>query len=410
MLDKFLLRVVSARSMRDPNFNTEHGTENYIFTVRAKDLPSGIGFDPSARTPKIQRRVYQKVINSLLQKDDSELGTFHLKNKGITIIANSVRSLGSKSYEVELRTGQQGIIDGGHTYEIITQYKNDQNLSDHQYVTVEVRVGIPDAWIPGIADGLNTIVQAQNMSLDNLANRCAWIKSELKGEPYYKRIAWSENDEHDYDARDIISMLLCFNIELYPNSAEEHPLEAYSRKAAALQEFENNPESFIRMRAILKDILKFHDIVSQEGRDHYVENQRYRLYREIRKEDLTFVEERDTQPYQFMFAQTSGRYRLAAGALYPMMAAFRWYVQEDPLSKDMRWDGGFTHVLDTWRSIGSSLMSATINTRHELGRNPVLVGRSKNHWANLHRMVGFKKLRDDMSETSPEAEDTEQDF
>ena len=74
-----------------------------------------------------------------------------------------------------------------------------------------------------------------------------------------------------------------------------------------------------------------------------------------------------------------------------------------PLSSDcvcldsivIKWDGGFERVLDAWHDIGSNLMNATHNTSKELGRNPQSVGKSKNHWSNLHTLVGFKKLRSD---------------
>ena len=397
MLEKFLLPVESARLVQDPNFNHEHGTAKHIFTVSAKRIPHGIGFEPNARQPKIQKRVYKKVINSLLQKDESAPGTFHLKNKGITIIANSVRQSGADLYEIELESSQHGIIDGGHTYEIITKHQDDPDLPDNQYVNVEVRVGIPDIWISDIAGGLNTTVQVQDMSLDDLAGKFEWLKSEIRGEPYYNRIAWSENDTHDHDARDIISMLLCFNIVLYPNDGDKHPLEAYSRKASALQQFENTPQSFERMRPILKDILKFHDIVSKEGRDLYNRDT------DGSAGNLAFVEKRSTKQsangeYEFIFTKKTATHRLVTGALYPMMAAFRWYVQEDSESKnmsDMKWDGGFERVLDAWHDIGSNLMKATHNTSNELGRNPQSVGKSKNHWSNLHTLVGFKKLRSD---------------
>ena len=66
--------------------------------------------------------------------------------------------------------------------------------------------------MPEIAGGLNTSVQVQDMSLDNLEGLFEWIKDELKSEPYFERIAWKENQPGEFDARDIVSLLTKLNI------------------------------------------------------------------------------------------------------------------------------------------------------------------------------------------------------
>ena len=74
-----------ARRIPDPNFKDSNGVERHLFTVPVKLLPKGFPLDPNARRPKTSRRVYQKVKDSLMNKD-CEPGTFHLKNKGITVV------------------------------------------------------------------------------------------------------------------------------------------------------------------------------------------------------------------------------------------------------------------------------------------------------------------------------------
>ena len=49
-----------------------------------------------------------------------ENGFFHLKNKGITIVAESVEQKGDNIYEVKMLENHHGILDGGHTYKLIT--------------------------------------------------------------------------------------------------------------------------------------------------------------------------------------------------------------------------------------------------------------------------------------------------
>ena len=60
-------------------------------------------------------------------------------------------------------------------------------------------------------------------------------------------------------------MMLCFNVALFRNDEEEHPIAAYEKKSTALKLFEKENGSFERMKPILKDILRFHDIVGETG-------------------------------------------------------------------------------------------------------------------------------------------------
>ena len=381
MQEKFCFTPAYARRIPDPNFKIQHNIERHLFMMPVKLIPDGIGLDPNARRPNISRRVYRRVEASLLEHDDSPKGTFHLKNKGITIVAESVRQIENHKYEVVMESGVHGIVDGGHTYQIIINNKDSAEVSDNQYVNVEVRVGIPFDWIPEIAGGLNTSVQVQDMSLDNLSGRFRWLQNLLKGEPYFDTIAWSENDKGEYDARDIISMMLCFNVALFPNDHEEHPVAAYEKKSTALKLFEDEDASFQRMKPILKDILRFHDIIGKESRN---------LYNELPNTKggaLTFVEKRKRGEHCFRFTGEKHEYRLAPGALYPMLAAFRWYVVDDPISRTMKWRTGFSSVLEAWRELGGELMRATVQTNNELGRNPQSIGKSRNHWSNLHSRV-----------------------
>ena len=381
MLQKFSFAPEYARRIPDPNFKSQSNAERHLFVMGVKSIPDGIGLDPNARRPNISKRVYRKVEASLLQQDESPKGTFHLKNKGITIIASSVKQLGDRKYEVALESGVHGIVDGGHTYELIVNNQENPELAADQYVNVEVRVGIPVEWIPEIAGGLNTSVQVQDMSLDHLAGRFEWLKDVLKKEMYYDTIAWSENDKGDYDARDIISMMLCFNVALFPNDTEDHPIAAYEKKSTALKLFEDNDRSFKRMKPILKDILRFYDIVGKLGPE---------LYNKLpntKAGSLAFVDRRKRGKYRFQFTGEEDENRLTPGALYPMMAAFRWYVEDDPMSGTMKWRGGFASVLTAWNELGGELMRATTQTSNELGRNPQSIGKSRNHWSNLHSRV-----------------------
>ena len=224
------------------------------------------------------------------------------------------------------------------------------------------------------------------MSLDNLANKFDWLKKEIKKEPYAKNIAWSENDAGEFDARDLIALLTLFNVELFPNTKDEHPVMGYERKAGALKEFEKKEDSFKRLSPIVRDIFKLHDIIRKSALDLYNKDTGGKAGK------LAFVEKRERGLYEYVFSGETHNFRLMNGALYPMLAAFRWYVVSDPKNLTMHWRKDFTEVLDAWHAMAGELMRATVQTSNELGRNPNAIGKSRNHWSNLHARVAKADL------------------
>jgi AIPR protein len=376
----FSFRPTIARRIPDPSFKQSHDAERHLFVMPVRSLPPNLPLDPNARRPNIRKRVYQEVKKSLLNQE-GEPGTFHLKNKGITIIAQSVSQKGDHEYLVTMRRGIHGIVDGGHTYTLVQENIENADLPEKQFVQVEVRVGVPDPWIPEIAGGLNTSVQVQDMSLDHLAGRFEWLKTALKSEPYAKKIAWSENDPGEYDARDVLSLLTMFNILLFPNDKDEHPVMAYEKKSLVLKAFEDDPIKFERTKPIIKDILLFSDTVAKDARDIW------NTYNGGRGGGLAFMDKREKGQFEFIFSGKQSQFRLMNGALYPILAAFRWYVIQNTIDGTLNWRDGFPALLKAWNEIGGELLKATHLESNERGRNPNAIGKSRNHWANLHTRV-----------------------
>ncbi len=288
------------------------------------------------------------------------------------------------TYVVTIDDGH-GILDGGNTYELITRDREEELPSD-QYVKFEVLTNIPEEWLPEIARGLNTSVLVQPMSLDHLAGHFNWIKQDLAGEAYFGRIAWRENEPGEFDARDIVSMLTCFNIDLFPNDSDGQPVMAYDKKSEALKLFEGNEGSYKKLRPLLKDILILHDTIRCDSRTFWNEAGG-------KFGSLAFVEPKKRGEFIFPFTGKTSKYRLMNGALYPMLAAFRWMVEENSRTGKFRWRrGGFAKVIQRWEGSAAELMRMTATASNELGRNPNAIGKSRNHWANLHARVAMRHL------------------
>jgi hypothetical protein len=385
-------KVRFARRMPDPIFNQPKETvERHIFMCAVEELPTGLPKDPNPRRQNTDRRIYRTIGEHLLNREGTP-NTFHLKNKGITLLAEEVRKLTEELYEVRFVEGQ-GIVDGAHSYELILQHLDEikevnsgEDEAIQQFIKVEILTGIDRGLVAEIAGGLNTAIQVQQMSLANLDGKFEWIKNLLDTEPYSKDIAYREGEiEAIYDVRDILVLLELFNITDFPNEGNAYPTRAYTSKEAVLDNYLNKPSNYERLAPILKDILKLHDIIHIEAGD---------LYNKAggRAGKLAFMEKRERGQYKFPFIGKQGNIRLTRGALFPMLGAFRWMVRIDPDTDNIGWRGGFTEVYLLWKHVGGELMQATKETSDELGRNPTAIGKSRNHWGNLHNLVAKRNL------------------
>lgn len=380
-----------ARRVPDPILRN---AERHILFVRALDVPDGLPKDPNPRAQKIDRLIYKEIAAHLLNEEGTA-NTFHLKNKGITLIADEVQR-GDGDDVFQIRFGpDHGIVDGGHTYEILRNNRgaiDELNAGDgeiDQFVKLEIVTGLQSDLVPEIARGLNTAVQVQEMSLADLRDEFNWIKETIADEPYASEIAFRENEQRTYDARDLIVFLDLFNISEYPNQKGDYPVRAFSSKAQVLKAYledrkKNDGKTYMMLQPILKDILLLHDTISFEARD---------LHNKAggKAGKLAYMEGRKRGKFLFPFIGKEGSYRLRRGALFPMLGAFRWMVVEGPDGK-AQWSGGFDKVLELWHEVGAELMKATQETSEERDRNPNAIGKSRNHWATLHSTVAKYQL------------------
>lgn len=381
------LRPRFIRRSIDPLSNTTPAIERHVLFVPVTDVPAGIAMAAGMKTPKTRWDIYRDVQASLLDKNCTP-GTFHLKNRGITIVARDLRKIEEDEYDLDLSPGH-GIVDGSHTYKLIleTQQNPDVTLPKKQFVKIEVVTRVPDDWIPEMAGALNTSILAYTDSLLVLQDALGWIRDELKSEPYYKTIAWSESERGTYDARDILAFLTCFNIASYANTGTLHPVAAYENRAVVLSSFEQDHKqgahAYRKLRPILKDILSLHDTIQIEFP---------KLLERSGKRYAEVVEHASKRPHEFPFLGTRSTERLAKGVLLPVLAAFRWLVEDDPSSGAVRWRVSFDKVLERWRLASDRLVALTVEKCREVGDNPDAIGRSAPHWGALHKEVAFLDL------------------
>lgn len=375
--------------MPDPSFK---GCQRHVFFVAAHDLPDGIPRDVNPRAQNTDRLVWKEIRKHLLNEEGTP-NSFHLKNKGITILASDVRKSDESEEEfvLLLKPNVHGIVDGGHTYNLITgcgpelRERREAGENIEQYVKIEVLTGFDASLSAEVAGGLNTAIQVQEMSLANLRGEFDWIKDALHDQPYLSQIAFRENEQDcQVDVRDIIAVLYLFNIHAFPHNASDHPVAAYTSKSSVLEHYLRHSPDYKTMVRLVPDILTLHDTIANSARN---------LHNEAggRGGKLAFVEKR-AHSFSFPFIGQTSEYRLARAALYPILGAFRWMVVIDPETRLLRWRRDFRGVLELWNSVGSRLMKQTQLTSEENGRKVHAIGRSASHWQTLYSTLALADM------------------
>jgi hypothetical protein len=108
---------------------------------------------------------------------------------------------------------------------------------------------------------------------------------------------------------------------------------------------------------------------------------------------LKILEGKKRGEYEFPFVEAQGQYRLAKPALYPIFAAFRWFVKVEPNSQKMVWATDFDRILDFWKTDGREMISIAHNTSKELSYVLNALGKNSNLWTTLHATTGMKVLQ-----------------
>lgn len=379
MKNKIILPVQYVRKCPDPISGISH----YFMLCKANKIPSIIPLDPNPREQNLKKYIYKEVKDSLTSTDNY----FHLKSKGITILANSV-SLDEKKYQAMVIFQQgDGIVDGGHTYKIINEANEAGDVPDNQYIKIEILTGVDPENSVSIAKGLNTAIQVSDVSLENLSEHFDWIKDELRGEYCENRIYYKENDNREgriVSVLDIIALLTMF----LPADQSSHPKIAYTGKGECLKRFKKDRKKYEEMRPLLKDILELHDYILINARDEY--NTKHKG----RAGNFSFMESR-TKRYKLNYINEEIEYLMHNGALYPILAAFRYLVNKNSDGSITWKTGGFKEVKELCRLVLADMIASTQNVSVSRGRNPNAIGKDDSHWDNLYKTVWLNYLERD---------------
>lgn len=413
---------VEAARRQQNSVDEKRGIVRHIFDVPAANISADVlvGLDgPNPRTPNTRKKAAKQLKGSLLGDDKSTVGAFHLAHSGVRGIVQTLERIDDTTYRAKFETGSDfksedhGIANGLHTIAVIKEAMEEGEIPPEQYLTFTLIENVDRRLVPYVAEGLNTSIQVSEESIINLGEAFEPFKVEIAKSSYADLVGWHENEDGQYDARDIFAVLTALNIERFPNDDKDrHPLESYEKQSACISAFSKeykirgSATSYHEMIPILREGLYLYHAIRSEAGERYKE-----LQPNGKPGGLSIMEARhrkdgETIPDVWSFPFISdgepsvrrGTYRLAKGVSFAMLAAFRNFVEYDSKEDVMRWTEGFDTVLEQWQTLGGKMMVSAIEASKTVNYNPNAVGKNRPLWRSLHQTAENERLRRELME------------
>jgi hypothetical protein len=228
----------------------------------------------------------KKPFRDMIDTVENSPSTFHRKNRGIIYVCDkfefdnkskvlriTVPDIDPQEFE-ELENGEPkfGIADGGHTFEVIQQTVARMNELREREGWVEpfVRVhflagqGFESGELEQLVEALNTSSQVQQFTLDEYQNKFDELKEALRVGGFDPGvIAFRENEDKEWDVREVVQRLACFLKERWKTT---QPASMYRSKGKALDLYTNEAthEEFRRLYGVAADVVTLPEFIQSE--------------------------------------------------------------------------------------------------------------------------------------------------
>lgn len=373
--------IRSIKSPHDPKVKTQ-----YAYVALA-DVPQDLPLSPNPRVPK-PNDVIRRVKVSLESND----GTFHILNRGITISAKSSEYDNSSGVlTVEIPDGEEsyGILDGGHTYAVVQELVGNPPKADAQFIKLEILTGV-EPILPAIASARNFSKAVKEISLANYRHQLDWLKNAL-GDTASK-VRWRENDDEPFDVMEYIQVVSAFDVKRYGD--QNHPLESYKNSGKCLDAAAG--DSLKYLAPVVPDIVKLYDTMRFRWWPMYTQpDESGKGGRPGRLREVTARQRGTARMLQFPALPgvdpDKAMYHVEKGLVVPLIAAFRSLLVYDEANNDqLSWK---TCPFDFWEQNGPSLVRKVMEASDQRGSNPQVVGRDKTVYEALYESVELMYLK-----------------
>lgn len=380
----FRIPVASYRRLDTPSGNNPK-KQNSVALVNVKDLPDLNNWRKvNVREVKKTGRVPRAIRDSLYEHPD-----FHFMNRGLVINVDRIDFDQRNSILTITLTKPEyhGLLDGGHTYEIIMDERD--SLEDDRYVKIELLRGFDTQEIIDIVGARNTSNQVQDKSLMNLEGKFGPIQELVKGTPYADRIAYKENEDKDIDIREIISYLYPFHVTYHVGRAQ--PIHAYRSKAQCLNHFRDHRDDFAHIYPIAKDILELWDYIHLYFPHLYNEARGGGRFGGLTGVSVAKHRDKPVEKVLLYFIERKSQYKITDAAKYPILAAFRAFVEIDKETGDYFWGKGIKPVEMLEGPLGQSLALKVGESLMDT-RNSNKTGKSALLWESCYQAARIEYL------------------
>jgi hypothetical protein len=378
------------KRLDDPHDDSRYAYECQIPVIEAVKLPIGTA---NPRRQDTKRKIYREIRDSLSSSPD----LFHIKNRGIWFAAERAEydnQTGTLTLHCPVAEGQlYGVLDGGNTKAVLTEYVNElKNIPDTKldaannpilkpipYVMLHVRIGVEDN-LAEMAESLNTSYQLKEFALADFRGEFEELREILDKEPFGKQIAYTENEQGEYDILDVIRRLTLVCRELFPGKTGKHPVVAYASKKKCLELFLANKSQFMALRPILVDCFRLPDqlevllpLVSG--------SERFGNYKFAPRQKARLAPSLVGLPTNGLVKTWASEYQVSPAVIFPMAAALRVLVHG---KKDGSINGWRQDPAKFFLKNGSEMFEYLIEAYNNWNKNVNALGKDAKLWADLY--------------------------
>lgn len=376
-----------SRLFAHPSANSNGGQDlrRYYAVVPVAQIPDDWNgwLEVNARESSDKGRVPKAIRETLNEKPE----WFATYNRGITIVASKIH-FDNKKNAVTLSFDDRefhGVLDGGHTLRAILDERPEENGQDG-FCNLEIFTGLENGEIPSVVEARNTSKQVESKSLLNLEGAFEDLKCAI-GEEKSKIIIWKENDEGQFDVRELIGLLTALD----PNYIKEkkQPIVAYNGKAACLKRFKDRNEDYKKLYGIAGDALEMWDAIqfclpptnNSIGASPGSSG---------RFGGLIGVKSNLKKPRELPFIKKTTQYNIPTGYIYPVLSAFRAMLVE--AKGKWVWGKGINPIEMIENGAAAEIFRDSVRESIANHRNPNRTGKDAQAWASAYMAARIKYL------------------
>jgi hypothetical protein len=336
----------------------------------------------------------KKPFRDMVDTVEKSPSTFHLKNRGIIyrcdkfeydnakrILRVTVPNIPPDEFD-ELENGEPkfGIADGGHTFEVIQQTITRANeLSERDgwtepFVRVHFLAGqaFESGELEQLVEALNTSSQVQQFTLDEYQNKFDELKDALQKQGFDPNlIAFRENEEKEWDVREVIQRMACFLKDRWKTT---QPASMYRSKGKALDLYTNETShgEFTKLYDVAADVITLPEFIQSEFSKDTGKGRKFGKLRGVKtlKKPLTPAGTKYTTDHQMDLAES-----------LPIAAAFRELLE---LKGDRYyWKADYKEVF----KVAGDELYKTLLTKVKTAKGVNSLGADTEYWTQCANIV-----------------------